>query len=313
MAFIITRSRIMQTGGVKRGLIMSTVEIKDSRYGSAVRDANKCIARVTNVEEYLASVDKIYKRVHKSFPDHTIPKYNCELWFRGLKAEDYELVPKICRAPLNAQYETIYISRFKSKATPFLDRTPTFPFSGSPSSYWGWLFLMQHYGLPTRLLDWTQDALTALVFAVDPNSLDSHEAARDPAIWCLNPVRLNECFSFYEYFEKGYIPNVEEDMVYILFGPDSSSAYEGKPCAAIGPMNSPRIVAQKGAFTVFPMLNEVTPLNRFKDSGDYLFKITIDKDYRGAIQEQLRHYGITRQSLFPEIGMIAEEINTEGL
>src|SRR5260370_270988 len=46
---------------------------------------------------------------------------------------------------------------------------------------------MQHYGAPTRLLDWTEGALIALYFAVKQNS-----GCHDAAVWLLDPWELKK-------------------------------------------------------------------------------------------------------------------------
>jgi hypothetical protein len=50
-----------------------------------------------------------------------------------------------------------------------------------------WLCLMQHHGAPSRLLDWTENILYALYFAVHDRSVDC-----DGVVWVLNAGRLNE-------------------------------------------------------------------------------------------------------------------------
>ena len=55
------------------------------------------------------------------------------------------------------------------------------------SDIFEWLCLMQHYGAPSRVLDWTENIVTALYFAVADTTADC-----DGAVWLLNAGRLNE-------------------------------------------------------------------------------------------------------------------------
>lgn len=265
----------------------------------------ECVLRVDSVPAYLNAIEQAFNALC-----NPTQETRCELWFRGQQQQSFNLTPTIARGGRTPLLEAVYFSKFKSYAIPFvIDHLPTFPLPNGIPSYWHWLFLMRHYGVPTRLLDWSRDALVALFFATDPAD-PSVCPGIDAAVWVLNPVTLNTAYTFNAFVKPGYIPNVEEPEFNKFLGP-TSVLTNNKPAAAIGPLNNARIIAQRGTFTVFPLVEDITPLNLFTDASAYLFKICIASEAFDLIRTQLESYGVNRLAIFPDLQNVAEVINQQ--
>ena len=268
--------------------------------------------KVESVEQYMKAIDNAYRILWSDNQEVQEIKYSPKLWFRGLRAAAYPLLPALGRNGLHAEYESVYLSKFKSKAFPYLDQISLRSGAEGTGAYWEWLFLMQHYGIPTRLMDWSEDALVALIFAIDLEATEE-EMSNDAAVWCLNPVQLNTAFTFHDYYPEGYIPNIQEKGVYEMFGPQKNPFQNKKPAAVYSPINSPKIIVQRGTFMVFPYTVPMVDMKDLSDSYQYLFKIVIAKEFRASLTEQLRRYGITKAQLMPELKSIALELIQEEL
>ncbi len=250
-----------------------------------VRDAAEY--RIETVEQYLRAVDDAYKNLWGIKKCGCI-RYSPKLWFRGLRTSDYSLIPAIGRENRSVELESHYLSKFKAKEK-----------SEGLSTYWDWLFLMQHHGVPTRLMNWTEDPLVALIFAIDSEA-STDEKEWDACVWCINPVKLNTAFIFHDYLPEGYVPNVQEKKVYELFGPGKNPFWNKKPAAVYGPVNNSGIVLQRGTFTVFPHTVSFVDMKELPDSSQYLLKIVIVRESRVFIADQLSRYGLTKAQLMPE-------------
>ena len=211
------------------------------------------------------------------------------VWFRGQSNKDWKLLPKLLRSdPGNERY---LINKFKQNASLILGNTPKSEFE--------WLFLMQHYGIATRLLDWTESPLVGLYFACE-NSVG------DAALWAMLPVSLN-LKSHYRSLCDAEIPSFEDDYLinYLPTSIGQEIRSELNPMAAIALRNNPRIQAQQGVFTISHRGN--IPIEDVGENGgsrDYIWRYIIKADNKKTIMDELSLLGINKFMLFPELDNI---------
>lgn len=182
--------------------------------------------------------------------------------------------------------------------------------------YSNWLTLMQHYGFPTRLLDWSRSPLYALYFATSNRNHDANEGC----IWILKPGLLNE----YTHLEDNtYIYHMEHnqvrEVVYTAFksydaNKDKSkkyTKYQDKTIACYATKKDQRVYNQQAAFTVHNSLRTLEEIhnNILSESPmELLTKILIPAQYKEQIFNQLFISGITHSNVFPDVEHLALDI-----
>lgn len=228
-------------------------------------------------------------------------------YWRGHANLSWPLRAEVFRQRNGQRYPEITLIRsFMAQAESRSQRCP--PIDDSV----GWLMLARHYGLPTRLLDWSHSPLVALYFAAqsaedDPNA--------DGCLWTIEPGRLN-----LQMMKERRLVASDEPLAASLFRSafDSDHAErtndlaKGK-CYAIGTREiDPRVLVQQGAFTIHGDANDLADIDiGYSDSDIHpswrrAFRVPLASKVR--VRQFLREFGIYESTLFPDLSSLAKEL-----
>lgn len=224
-------------------------------------------------------------------------------WFRGHARVHEELVPKLLREKYvsHASLELSLIEAFK-RVAPALDTNVP-----KQDDNIAWLFLMQHHGVSTRLLDWTKSALIALYFVVV-----EHET-EDGELWAMYPNNLNNLSGIpgiplpnnpsLNYFveEPFYDPATLRSLLNLSQAPD-------KPIAIEPQMNFSRMMAQLSKFTIHPISDKANLITTLLTDGKDLVCYIVPRESKSKLRRDLATLGITQVSLFPSLDSLGRDI-----
>jgi hypothetical protein len=250
--------------------------------------------KITSVSDLLGLLSKLHKG----------GKSMASIWFRGHSDHRWHLEPSLARKG-KLDKELQLIKQFKQNAYQFLDH--------SPLQEADWIFLMQHYGVPTRLLDWTENPLVALYFALldEQNPAKKGKRKVAAAVWCLYPRKLNEI--------SGLILNPPDDIP--AFGDDqelddylpsrvhAQGISRKSPVAITAARKFSRVYAQAGVFTI--LHRDGIRIDELKDKQgrqDHLVKLLVPRSTIATLRKEIRDLGIHKLSIFPQLENVAERV-----
>lgn len=267
--------------------------------------------------EEISSLKDLFENLEKDLESDDSYSY----YYRGHSNVDYVLVPYIYR-------EKELITNENRIFKDIIAQNPS-DFKGCASTFEK-LVKMQHYSVPTRLLDITTNPLVALYFACLDDEKDGKlfrfeiktseikyydsdavsvvsNIAKRPIEFGIEDIRDEDCKVF----------NTSDEILYLLHEikaekPHFHDVIDSKDIErvfCVKPlMDNPRIIRQSGAFFLFG----IDGIKEKPAALKYNYKTyTIRKEYKKNIRRQLEALGIDEGTLFPEIEHVAVHVKSK--
>lgn len=267
----------------------------------------------------VANITELIKAINMAVVDIKSEEEKVPIWFRGQESIEHLLIPSLYRMQnkKNLFYNTSMrltlrslIDVFKAKAYNSSE------IIGNGNSYdTNCLITMQHYSIPTNILDWTTSAFIAMYFALEKEiNNEKNKENQDAVIYLLNPIRLNIAREklLNNHAKQGekrelnfpitsLVADDKEFIDYIPMYLKEEKIIEEHieyPIAVYAPFVNERIKAQLGTFTIFGLDNKAIVMDNEESLGkDYsnFSLVKVQEEYKELCE---RYRGIIKYKPF---------------
>ncbi|MCU4798627.1 FRG domain-containing protein, partial [Bacillus cereus] len=251
-----------------------------------------------------------------------------KFWFRGHSNATYKLIPSLYRLNLGKKIED-YQEFEQNSYNSFEEKCNEIGIE-IPKNSWERICFMQHYGVKTKLLDWSESFDVALFFAFEGwNPTARNPIDRIATIWILDPNSLNTLGDIYPQGptqSRILVPKKDEEkynytkfMTHRINDLVGTLAIELSDSLSADSVPNKRIKVQKGVFTLHETKFDLESELAFK--ADYgkthqksealnaLQRIDLHPDLYEEVKAYLNTKGLLHSKIYPDLEGISAAVN----